>query len=104
MILIKELSNISHLFHNCEELKEIFFFDNRIFIDDETSLKSEEYTDNDIYFDFNENINNNSADNLYNNLGTNKIFSKYSNCSLSTTKTNKEENLNKEIIINFVTI
>ena len=74
MILIKELSNISHLFHNCEELKEIFFFDNRIFIDDETSLKSEEYTDNDIYFDFNENINNNSYYNLYNNLGTNKFF------------------------------
>ena len=48
MILSKELSNISHLFDYCEELKEIFFCDNTIFIDDETSLKSEEYTDNDI--------------------------------------------------------
>ena len=73
MILSKELSNISHLFDNCYKLKEI------LFCDDKGLHLFEEYNDNDIYFDFNENIpDNNSENSLYKNIRTDDI---YSNCS-----------------------
>ena len=101
MILCKELSNISHLFDNCYKLKEIFFCDDAIFIDDEASIKLEEYNDYDINFDYNNNINNYSENSLYKNLRTDNS---YSNFSKITTKAEREENHDKMIIISFLTI
>ena len=43
MILIKELSNISHIFHGCEKLKEFSFCDDTRFIDDKGPHLLEEY-------------------------------------------------------------
>ena len=86
IILSKEISNISHLFDNCYKLKEIFFCDDTRFIDDKGPHLLEEYNDydNDIYFDFNENIHdNNSEHSLYKNIKTDDI---YSNCSEITNK------------------
>ena len=98
MILSKELSNISHLFDNCYKLKEIIFCDDIIFIDDEASIKLEEYNDydNEIDFDYNENSPDNCYENsLYENLRTDHI---YSNCSEITTKTKMEEKYNNSTI------
>ena len=57
IILSKELSNISHLFHNCAKIKEIFFFDDTRFVNDKGPHLFEELNDydKDFYFDVNEN-------------------------------------------------
>ena len=76
MILIKELSNISHIFHGCAKLKEFSFCDDTRFIDDKGPhlLEEYDYYDNDIYFDFNENSpDNNSEHSLYKNIRTDNI-------------------------------
>jgi len=76
MILTKELSNICHIFDNCENLKEFFFCDDEINMEDEThSILEEQYDyENDNYFDFNENSHdNNSEHSLYKNIRTDNI-------------------------------
>ena len=91
MMLSKDLSNISHLFDNCEKLKEFSFCDDIRFIDDKEPHLLEEYNDydNDIYFDYNENSFDNCSENsLYKNIRTDDI---YSNCSEITTETKMEE-------------
>ena len=98
MILSKELSNISHLFHNCYKLKEFFFCDDTRFIDDKGPHLLEEYNDydNEIYFDFNENSRDNFSENsLYKNIRTDNI---YSDCSTITAETKMEEKYNNSTI------
>ena len=104
MILNKELSNISHLFHNCYKLKEFYFYYDEINMEDEAhSILEEHYDyDNDIFFDFNENSSDNCSEHsIYNNLRIDYIYSNYSTI---TTKTKMEEKYNIVIIINFLTI
>ena len=97
MILTKELSNISHIFDNCENLKEFFFCDDEINMEDEAHPILEECNnyDNDPYFD--ENVNNNSENSLYKNIRTDNI---YSDCSTITAETKMEEKYNNSTINN----
>ena len=88
MILSKELSNINHLFDNCEILKKFCFSDDEINMEDEAHPILEEDNDYDKDLDFNENGNNNSENSLYKNLRTDDT---YSNCSEITTKTKMKE-------------
>ena len=91
IILSKELSNISHLFHNCAKLKEIFFCDDTRFVNDKGPHLFEELNDydKDFYFDVNENSPDNCSEHsLYKNIRTDDI---YSNFSEITTKTKMEE-------------
>ena len=104
MILSKELSNISHIFDNCEHLKEFFFCDDTRFFDDNGPHLSEEYNDYDydIYFDYIEDSPDNCSEHsLYKNIRTDDI---YSNCSEITTKAKMEEKHDKMIKINFLII
>ena len=96
MILSKELSNISYLFDNCEKLKEFYFCDDEINMEDEAHPLLEELNDYCNDLDFNENsLDNSSEDSLYKNL---KIDDIYSNCSEITTKTKMEEKYNNSTI------
>ena len=97
MILIKELSNISHIFHGCAKLKEISFCDDIRFIDDKGPHLLEEYNDydNEIDLDYDEDIDNCSEHSLYKNLRNDDI---YSNFSEITTKTKMEEKYNNSTI------
>ena len=95
IILSKELSNISHIFDNCENLKEFFFCDDTRFFDDNGPHLLEEYNDYDydIYFVYIEDSPDNCSElSLYKNIRTDDI---YSNCSEITNKTKKEEKCNK---------
>ena len=94
IILSKEISNISHLFDNCYKLKEIFFCDDKRFIDDKGPHLLEEYNDydNDIYIDYNENIPDNCSEHsLYKKIRIDNI---YSNCSEIKNNTKMEEKCN----------
>jgi len=95
MILSKELSIISYLFDNCYKLKEFYFCDDEINMEDEAHPILEEYNDYDNDLDYNENANNDSENSLYKNLRTDDI---YSNCSGITTETKMEEKYNNSTI------
>ena len=86
MILYKGLSNISHIFENCTKLKEMLFCDDEIFIEDEATLKLEEYNNYNIDSNFYDNFTKYSYDGLYNNLITDGMHS-ISKCSIITKKT-----------------
>ena len=101
ILLSKELSNISHLFDNCENLENFYFFDDEINMEDEAYYLLEENNDYDKDLDFNENVNDNCEHSLYKNIRTDDIYSNYSEI---TTETKMEEKYNKVIIINFFKI
>ena len=67
MIINKELSNISHLFDNCKKLKEFYFCDDEMNMEDETHIL-EEHNDYNNDPDINENVSNNSENSLYKNI------------------------------------
>ena len=94
IILNKELSNISYMFHNCYKLKEIYNYDNETNIDDDESQEYQEYLNfNADIKSINENSNDDSSFNfnIYKNLKKDDIYS--NNSQIKNKKINEKEDI-----------
>ena len=90
MILIKELSNISHLFKDCFKLQELSIYDNTINIDDEIE-KIEQHNDYDIY-NIDGSKDSSYYDNFYKNLKKDNTYQSNSEIiNLEEIETNKDK-------------